>query len=398
MSAVDLQHRPGAARRGGGSSHDRFACLDGLRAIAALAIVIHHVAFNTGADTSTVAGYVFNHLDVGVSVFFVLSGFLLYRPYVAAHLRGTPPPSLRRYLKRRFLRIFPPYWAALTAFVFVFSTIHLHGATDVIAYYGLVHIYWQSRALGGIVATWSLAVEVSFYAFLPVYATLLRRWAGAGRRTVRAEALGVGVLYVGGLSIHALLLATHPHPTVATLWLPSQIDLFALGMGLAVVSGWTADTRNPPRLVALAGRHPGLCWAAAAGTFMVAVTALGLPRTFGALPRRGEMGRQFFYGLTGAFLVLPAVIGAQAGGTIRRLLRSRPATAAGLISYGIFLWHMDLMTRLLGWGAAEWASQARFLSVLALTIVFTVPFAAVSYLAIERPLGIERSRSAAVAK
>jgi peptidoglycan/LPS O-acetylase OafA/YrhL len=49
-----------------------------------------------------------------VGVFFALSGFLLYRPYLAARLAGRPQPSTRSFLRRRWLRILPAYWVALT--------------------------------------------------------------------------------------------------------------------------------------------------------------------------------------------------------------------------------------------------------------------------------------------
>jgi peptidoglycan/LPS O-acetylase OafA/YrhL len=57
-----------------------FPCLDGARALAATAVVATHVSFWTGGDMSTLLGRVFARFDVGVPIFFVLSGFLLSRP------------------------------------------------------------------------------------------------------------------------------------------------------------------------------------------------------------------------------------------------------------------------------------------------------------------------------
>jgi peptidoglycan/LPS O-acetylase OafA/YrhL len=371
----------------GPAKREHFPGFNGLRAIAAFAVLVTHVSSATGADTSTSAGYVFAHLDVGVTVFFLLSGFLLYRPYAAAHLAGRPGPSVRTYLRRRALRILPAYWLALTFFVLVLHTIHMHGGLDVVAYYGLIQIYWRSRALGGIVPAWSLAVEVSFYVFLPVYAALLARWAGRGQRTWRTELAGVAILYLVGIGTHAALLLTHAHATVATLWLPSQIDLFALGMALAVVSAYVSGGHGPlPRPLAAAGRHPGLCWAFGILAFWVAATQLGLPRTFGDLPKRAEMGRQICYALTGLGLLLPAVFGPQDHGLIRRALRSPPADVLGLVSYGIFLWHFDLLNKLVAWHVLTMLPQARFVSVLVVTTAVTLPIAAFSYIAVERPL------------
>jgi peptidoglycan/LPS O-acetylase OafA/YrhL len=91
-------------------SPPRFSCFDGLRAMAATAVVVHHVGFQTGASYRyrTVGAYL-ARMDSGVSVFFLISGFLLYRPYVHANLSGTARPSTGGFYRRRVLRIFPAY-------------------------------------------------------------------------------------------------------------------------------------------------------------------------------------------------------------------------------------------------------------------------------------------------
>ena len=366
----------------------RFPCFEGLRALAATAVVVQHVASSTGADTSTVAGYVYAHLDVGVTIFFLLSGFLLYRPRVLAHLRGQPEPRLGSYLARRAVRIVPAYWLALGFFTFVLGTIRMHGAGDVVAYFGFAQIYSRSRALGGIAPAYSLAIEVSFYLFLPLYALVIRRWG-----TIRAELTGVLALYLAGIGTHAALLATHTHATPATLWLPAQIDLFALGMGLAVVSAWASTTGRIPAAAAAAGRHPAWCWAASVTAYLLAATALGLPRTFGDLPKAGEMGRQVLYAATAFFLLLPAIFGPQDRSRIRRALRSRPAHAFGVISYGVFLWHFDWLVQLRDWGTISAISHFRFLTILLLALLFGLASATVSWFLLERPL-LRRVRSA----
>jgi peptidoglycan/LPS O-acetylase OafA/YrhL len=338
------------------------------------------VASFSGADTGTTAGYVYAHLDVGVTIFFLLSGFLLYRPRVAAHLRGEPEPALGTYLLRRAARLIPAYWLALTFFILI-GAIHPHGYADYLAYYGFVQIYWRSRTLGGIVPAYSLAIEVSFYVFLPFYSAAVRRVASIG-----AELAGVAVLYITGLTVHAWLLATHPQGTIATYWLPAQIDLFALGMGLAVLSAWSAERGVVPSFLSAAGRRPGWCWALSAGAFLVAATALGLPRTFGQLPRAEEMGRQVLYAATAFFLILPAVFGPQDQGRIRGLLRSRPAVWLGLISYGIFLWHYDWLIKLRQWGTIAALGHLRFVALLVMTVGLAVSCATVSWRLVERPV------------
>ncbi|SDI79308.1 Acyltransferase family protein [Rhodococcus triatomae] len=88
----------------------RIDSITGLRAFAALLVVGTHAGFWTGNYTEDTAGWFFARLEAGVAVFFVLSGFLLFRPWVTALARGTSGPSLTRYFRHRARRILPAYW------------------------------------------------------------------------------------------------------------------------------------------------------------------------------------------------------------------------------------------------------------------------------------------------
>jgi peptidoglycan/LPS O-acetylase OafA/YrhL len=82
-----------------------FPLFDSLRAIAALSILVYHLTGYFGVSP-TVQAYT-GHLDMGVTVFFVISGFLLYRPFVRARLRGQSDVATGGYAWRRVLRIAP---------------------------------------------------------------------------------------------------------------------------------------------------------------------------------------------------------------------------------------------------------------------------------------------------
>src|SRR5215831_326317 len=89
--------------------------LDGLRAAAAAAVLLTHVGGLTGYTvTGTPVSWVLSRGDVGVPIFFTLSGLLLYRPWAAAALTGSQTVPLGTYLRRRALRILPAYWAVVT--------------------------------------------------------------------------------------------------------------------------------------------------------------------------------------------------------------------------------------------------------------------------------------------
>src|SRR3954454_4681930 len=93
-------------------SHLEFPALDGLRAIAVTAVFVYHGALGSTTLTEH-AGDLVVHFDTGVQIFFVLSGFLIYRQFAAAHLAGRHVGEVRTYARRRALRIYPAYWLAL---------------------------------------------------------------------------------------------------------------------------------------------------------------------------------------------------------------------------------------------------------------------------------------------
>src|SRR4051794_19182180 len=159
----------------------RFPLFDALRAIAVLAVVVFHVAGLTGALAGWPLGSAALVLGAcGPLLFFVISGFLLYRPFVAARVRGTPPPRAGRYARRRALRILPAYWLALTVLA-VFPGIVGAFTGDWWRYYLFLQLY-SDRTLGlGIPVAWTLCVEVAFYAVLPAWALAMRRWRPLGR-------------------------------------------------------------------------------------------------------------------------------------------------------------------------------------------------------------------------
>src|ERR1700741_5686334 len=91
------------------SGPDRVATLTGVRAVAALLVVGTHAAYTTGKYIEGYFGLFCSRMEIGVPIFFVLSGFLLFRPWVKSAATGAPPPSLSRYARHRGRRIMPAY-------------------------------------------------------------------------------------------------------------------------------------------------------------------------------------------------------------------------------------------------------------------------------------------------
>src|SRR6185436_10477771 len=91
------------------STTERVASLTGIRAVAALLVMATHAAYTTGKYTHGYVGLMYSRMEIGVPIFFVLSGFLLFAPWVKANATGGPPPSVRRYAWHRVRRIMPAY-------------------------------------------------------------------------------------------------------------------------------------------------------------------------------------------------------------------------------------------------------------------------------------------------
>ena len=185
-----------ARRPAGTEEPSQFPLFDSLRALAAISILVVHVGIFSGVYGNSWYGPYIANLDIGVPFFFLLSAFLLYRPFVAARVEGRDYGSLLTYARRRFIRIVPAYWAVLTISAVVPG---MAGAfsSNWWVYYGLLQNYPIYTGEGncsaaapnaldtfrcGVPPAWSLAVEVMFYAALPVFALaaawLGRRWKG----------------------------------------------------------------------------------------------------------------------------------------------------------------------------------------------------------------------------
>ena len=364
----------------------RFPLFDSLRAIAALAVLGTHAgvyAASPGLLPYTA------RLEAGVAVFFVISGFLLYRPFVRARLLGERPPRPLAYAWRRALRIVPNYWVALTVTTIVLGTAGVFTLSDGPLYYGFAQTWRQSTLGGGLTQAWTLCVEVTFYAFLPLLAWAMRRTPGAGfEGRMRSELAMLAALFAGSLAYKVLLLAGgDPDEIVvspALVSLPSFLDQFALGMALAVLTVWLERRERLPRPVALVERFPALPWIVAAVAFWAAATQIGLTGRFEPFTPREYVLRHVLYCVIAFGIVLPAAVGDGSRGLVRKLLANRALLFLGLISYSIYLYSgpvLDLVQR------REFITQglSAYVLLVAVGTLVTAVVSAVSYYAVERP-------------
>ncbi|MEA2431879.1 MAG: hypothetical protein QOI19_2352 [Thermoleophilaceae bacterium] len=360
-----------------------------MRAIAVLCVLLTHTSFLAGSNGREWFGDFTARLDLGVTIFFLISGFLIYRPFVNSRLNGAPATPLVVFFERRFLRIFPAYWLALTALAISPGLPDVHSGHWWI-YYGLFQAYdptWFDKGIG---TAWSLSTEVAFYVLLPLYAWAVTRLA----RSVRFELTLLALLATASVVARALVAHSEQHAAFGTastfpITLGGSFLWFALGMGLAVISARLQgrDATAQPRAIAFVERRPWVPWLLALGFFVLVSKGIGITGNgFEHLSVAQNVGEHLLYAAVALCLLLPAVFGDNGGGWPRRVLAKRWLALLGLISYGVFLWHLTLAIKLSGEGVGGWLPIGRFLSLTVIVVAVSVPVAAASYLLLERPL------------
>jgi peptidoglycan/LPS O-acetylase OafA/YrhL len=385
------------------SSGARLPGIEGLRAIAACSILVYHTWLyappgRSNAGLGTLDSFM-PSLTYGVILFFTLSGFLLYRPFAAAIVRGRSLPSFGRYLRNRALRILPAYWFILLFCALVLGSVLFWDASGNLTSGRLLSAgllaraafflqdYSPSTLLVGIGPAWSLAVEVVFYCVLPLLVVLAAALARGRDRRGRGWAALVPAAVLLFVGVIGKLAAAHFFPPAAPFddWSQNwhsvvvrsfwcQADLFAFGMALAVLRVNSEDgLLRLPRW-----------WRPVA-----ALAALGV---YAAVAKSPD-GQQLSYSTRNTLvaaacaLVLALVVLAPGGADESRLVRvleTRPIVAAGVVSYSIFLWHEPLIRWLDAHGLSR-AGGGGFLVNLLATAVVTGVASILTYRFVEAP-------------
>jgi len=359
--------------------------LDALRALAAFAVLVTHVGFQTGATQQGTWGAVTARFDVGVAIFFVLSGYLLTLPHVRAADQRTPAPDARRYLWHRAIRILPAYWAACLAAVLLLPENDGVSRATVLRNLGLVQIYRRGDLLQGFTQTWSLCTEVVFYLLLP----LLGVWLVRSLR--RGHVASVVVTLAALVVLNEAFLVVSQGTTILDrgltgFWLPSFTSWFAGGMALAVLrNSEHPRVRRIRAWLDSAAAAPLACWTIAVATLLVAATPLAGPRGFEAEPTAGEaIAKNLLYLAVAVLLMIPVAFGLERPSAFRRRLSSRSWRFLGEISYGVFLWHLTVLALVLRLLSVP-LFGGDFVPVLVLTTAGSLLIATASLVVLERP-------------
>jgi peptidoglycan/LPS O-acetylase OafA/YrhL len=368
-----------------GARPDRFPALDGMRAIAALLVVCTHVGFISGRSLDPdLLGPLLSRGDFGVTVFFLLSGFLLYRPFALHSVASAPRPAVGRFLWRRALRILPALYICI-AVVLSLITVYRVRASDWLQYMLVIQTYDHHDYDPNLTQLWTLAVELSFYVSLPILAGLVGRAPNPNTALRRQAALLTAMALVAACANVYQSKEAAPG-SQAQLWLPFYLDWFALGMGLSVLTCAPADATAFAalrRTLQVWADSPGTCWLLSGILYLLSTLPLGIPRNLAPAAFWQWTLQHYLYAGAAFFLMLPLTLGRP--GMLHRVLGCRAGSVLGNLSYSVYLWHVPMMLliqRKLGYGEFK----GHFLAILVLTLATSSSIAAASWYLLERPI------------
>jgi peptidoglycan/LPS O-acetylase OafA/YrhL len=393
------------------------AYVDGLRALAVLSVMALHAWGVAAHPNVRVFGHGLGFLIArggwGVELFFVLSGFLLARPWFVAEVRGRSAPSLRYYAGRRVRRIVPAYFVSIGVLLALFvpsgyldprSVEGRLGIVNLGAHLTFVHHLLPVTAsdfngLNGVY--WTLTMEVLFYLALPMVIRLFLGTRRAMMTTVAALLISSLWVYLSmrsfGRLVHGMV-GSVQGPTSGTMAVPATEDYmrallivqfpswlftFALGIVLArVVVRRRACVLRSPLL------SPGVAAcilpAAAVGLVLFARTYRNVRPIGGGAP----VAPYILDRVIPSLLIAAAIYGWTFGPAwARRSLESRAMRFLGQISYGAYLYHVMIMVGLTYFTSLTDRSQlTQFVLLYAVGLALTMVVASASWYLVERPL------------
>ena len=410
--------------------------VDGLRAIAVLFIIVLHSWQISGASALNLSlpglsgawnvAPLIESFQLGVPLFFVLSGFLLALPFIRAHANGQPAPSLRRYFTLRAARIMPAYYFLLFCLLVLLTPLYVPPAlvySQVGAIAVMAHLFFlqemipvASSSFNADPVLWTLTMEVLFYLVLPWVVRYFygRRWIVS---LPLSAVISVGWLFLCWHGLSALVpviqaqatgtpaLAGHLNATQSYLLLERQLPAHAVDFGLGMtvanwyvrgLAEWASRVRAAVCGTAVLGGWALVLWVMAATSDF---------RSFWAPPPAAAMadwislvhiGVTYYLRETLASLGFALVLAGVAFGQpwLQAPYSVTPVRVFGMISYSIYLWHYIVISLLARWWPAVHiqrvltapAALSRFWLLLLGALVIVVPLAGAIYLLIERPI------------
>jgi peptidoglycan/LPS O-acetylase OafA/YrhL len=378
---------------------------DGLRAIAALMIFFGHVFVNADPGQAFEnygwAKDVVGRLDLGLGLFFALSGYLITRPFLRSFILATKRPDVRRFARNRVLRIVPAFYVMAAIVLLRFGldgaisptpdnpsgTAPASGWWQVLSVFTFTQSYTGGSATLPLGQAWSLDAEAAYYVAIPLAAALAYRLGG--RITTAPARARAALVVIAGLGLASIYLRQGDGRSFSALTSPPLIlYAFVPGIFLAALEPLAAPylRRHPQRATRLAWAlfaTAALAWVLyASWDYAAQTTAL-----HHALGRRALMAIAF----SGA--ILAAVMTRQLGtGRSPRWLATRAIRWLGERSYAIYLFHVWVLFEVIAIIGTATSTTTLAIAMVALGLPLTLAVSELSWRFVEQPFLRRRVR------
>jgi peptidoglycan/LPS O-acetylase OafA/YrhL len=348
----------------------RIASLDGWRALAIILVLGDHSVYAAGFPEQG-----FNwilkifHGDLGVRIFFVLSGFLISL-LLLREVGRTGRLNLREFYIRRIFRIFPVYFTYLG----VLGILCLVGlcAESTSSWIGSL-TFTRNMVGQGKSATnhlWSLAVEEQFYLAWPVAFAVLKIW--------KRPAVYLGLLLIPVIIcpvLRANCVADAGGNLLNRIFGVRSILMYADSLAIGCIGAWMA-WKLPDKKVGGWRRHHTLLFfgsialVIALRFFQISISTDSL-RLYNALVPSVQ----------GWAILVCVWLSSSRDAPFYRFLNSLPLITMGMLSYSVYIWHMLFLCHFIGVGAELWPTHD-----WRVWIFPSLAVAAASYYLLEMPI------------
>jgi len=373
---------------------------DGIRGVGMLLVFFTHLFLLADPAQTNMLAYgwaapILGHIDIGLAAFFVLSGYLIARPFARAYVAGMRRPPLRDYVRNRVLRVVPAFYVFTVLVLLRFGLDgdlrNLPGGetsswAQVVGQFLFVQGQTAGPAAVPIGPAWSIGAEVGFYVLIPLSAFVAYRVGsrlhGPGRRAAVAIAAIAVVTFVS--------IALRAYDKFNFAWLtspPAIMYVFMPGVAVAIVEPLlVARLRGNARLA-----RP-IAWAAFAAAALAAVVYATTDYNSQQTPIHHALGqRALLAALCTGALIFGLVVLQLGTDRAPRLFGNRLMLWMGARSYSFYLVHIWVLLEIdhaLGQGESI---AARAAIMVAVGLPLTTAIAALSYRFVERPF-LERKR------
>ncbi len=403
--------------RGNTGKKSNILVLDGVRGVAVLMVISFHLNRVTGDNlwdkyTNPLASSFSTAGGTGVTLFFVLSGFLLFMPFAKALLFKTDWPLMRVFYMRRVLRIIPAYYVSLFILILLASPEYLHPDHFKNLFLFLAFFMDSARAtfrqING--PYWTLAVEWQFYMLLPFIALgiafVVSRVSTTRRRFVAVTACLVGII-ICGLFIRYWGLYFLEYPTQTFLMPRSELNIinfflfgitgkytedFAVGMFISLCFIYAQHPSTDKKVVQQWKRLSPWLWIGGLSILVFSFMWHYKAGEAWSWPFISDWMMQNFNWLSEMLLAIGfgACIAAILYGSVglKAMFEWPMLRWVGLISFSLYIWHLPLLLLLQSRVLPMFHGLNRFVTYgmfvyWAIAVIF--PFAFLSYLIVERP-------------